>query len=89
MESRTTRKFRDMLAALPVDIRERADEAYSLFRQNPNHPSLRYKKVHTTLPVYSARITRGYRAFGVLEKEAIVWFWIGSHTAYEHLLNSL
>lgn len=89
MESKVTRKFRDLLAALPVDIRERADEAYALFSVNPQHPSLRFKKVHATLPVFSARVTRDYRSVGVVEGEVIVWFWIGSHADYERLLDGL
>ncbi len=32
-----------------------------MFRQDSNHPSLRFKKVHSTLPVYSARVTADYR----------------------------
>jgi hypothetical protein len=41
--------------------------AYRLFRQNRNHPSLRFKPVHPTRPIYSVRISSGYRAVGVLE----------------------
>jgi hypothetical protein len=89
MESTTTRQFRDALSALPTDIQKRAREAYGLFRKNPRHPSLRFKKVHSTLPVYSARITLEYRAVGVIKDYVIVWFWIGSHADYERLLSSL
>ena len=89
MRSKTTRKFRDALAALPVDVRERANEAYALFRVNPHHPSLRFKKVHTTLPIFSAQITRDYRAVGIIDANIIVWFWIGTHAKYERLLGSL
>jgi len=35
------------------------------------------------------RITRDYRALGVRDGEAIVWFWIGSHADYERLLTQL
>ena len=86
MESKTTRRFRDALDSLPAEIQTRANEAYALFRENPSHPSLRFKKVHTVLPVYSARISRDYRAVGVLEADLIVWYWIGSHADYEKLL---
>jgi hypothetical protein len=41
------------------------------------------------LPVYAARITRDYRAVGVLHENLIAWFWIGSHSDYEKLLDSL
>jgi len=29
------------------------------------------------------RITRGYRALGILEGDTVTWFWIGSHKDYE------
>ena len=89
MESRTTRRFHELLAALPEEIRQRAREAYALFRENPNHPSLRFKKVHTIEPVYSARITRDYRAVGVVQGDLIVWFWVGTHADYVRLLGNL
>ena len=89
MNSKTTRRFRQMLAQLPSDIRRQAREAYRLFRQNPNHPSLRFKKVHNTEPIYSARINIDYRTVGVLNGNEIVWFWIGPHAEYDKLLSRL
>ena len=44
MISKTTKRFRQMLVKLPNDVRHQAREAYRLFLQNPNHPSLRFKK---------------------------------------------
>jgi hypothetical protein len=38
---------------------------------------VQFKSVHTTEPVYSARITREYRVVGIKEDDAIVWFWAG------------
>jgi hypothetical protein len=87
MKSRTTRRFRDAYEALPSEIRRSADRAYQFFEQDPRHPSLRFKKVHPTEPVYSVRITREYRALGLLEGDTVIWFWIGSHADYEQLLD--
>lgn len=89
MISKTTRRFRQMLAKLPSNVRHQAKEAYRLFRQNPNHLSLRFKKVHDTEPIYSARINIDYRAVGVLDGNEIVWFWIGPHGEYDKLLDRL
>lgn len=58
MMSRTTRQFRELLATLPAQVRRQARNAYELFRQNPFHPSLRFKQVHADPLIYSAR---GYR----------------------------
>ena len=89
MKSRTTRKFRQLLAALPQSVRREARVSYRQFRDNPRHPSLQFKKVHQSLPVYSARITGDYRAVGVLSDDEIVWFFVGSHGDYEKLLRAL
>lgn len=45
--------------AVPAEVRAQARQAYGLFRDNPHHPSLRFKKVHPTQPIYSVRVTRG------------------------------
>ena len=89
MTCKTTKRFRDALAKLPKVIQRQAQESYKLFSRNRNHPSLRFKKVHTTEPVYSVRITIDYRALGIVDGEEIVWFWIGSHAEYLKLLDQL
>ena len=72
-----------------MPVRERARTAYQLWADNPDHPSLRFKKVHSSLPIYSVRIDLDWRAVGVLADDEVVWFWIGSHTDYERLLRQL
>jgi len=87
--SRTTRKFREALTKVPKEIQHQAATAYRLFRENQEHPGLRFKKVHSQLPIYSVRINIKYRAVGVIEGKAIVWFWVGIHADYERLLKQL
>lgn len=89
MKSFTTERFRRALATLPASVRQQARDAYRLFRQNPQHPSLRFKRVHDTLPIYSARINLDYRVVGTLDGDEIVWFWVGPHDPYERLLKQL
>ena len=89
MTSKTTKRFRDALAQLPKDVRRQANESHKLFNQDPNHPSLRFKKVHATEPIWSARINIDYRALGFLDGGEIIWFWIGSHADYDKLLKQL
>ncbi len=86
IESRTTHSFRSAFAALPHEIQTRAHRAYRLFREDPGHPSLRFKKVAGVEKLYSVRIGLGYRALGVLEGSTIIWFWIGSHADYDRLI---
>jgi hypothetical protein len=52
-------------------------------------PGLHFKKVHDDPPMYSARIGIGYRAVAVMEGDAVIWFWIGTHAEYDKLLNQL
>lgn len=89
MKSRTTERFRKALASLPVHVRKQAREAYRQFKRDPERRSLRFKQVHTTLPIYSVRIGKGYPALGQKDAKGIVWFWIGSHAEYDKLLSQI
>jgi hypothetical protein len=87
--SRTTERFRLAFAELPSEIRKAARQAYRTFRDDPGHPGLRFRQVHPTRPIYSARISMHYRALGVRDGDTLVWFWIGSHADYDRLLARL
>ena len=63
--------------------------AYELFRQDPYHPSLRFKQVHASRPIFSARVGLAYRALAVREGHEVIWFWIGSHADYDDLLGRM
>jgi hypothetical protein len=89
VRSRATPRFWAAYRELPPEVQDLARKAYRLFLENPAHPSLHFKKVHDRDPVYSARVSLGYRAVGLLEDEDITWFWIGSHAQYDRLLKSL
>ena len=86
MKSHTTADFRKEFRGLSKSVQKQAREAYRLFQSNPQHPGLRFKRVHEKPPVYSARINRNYRALGILNRDEIIWFWIGSHKEYERLI---
>lgn len=89
MKSRITSQFRQMFANLPKQVQTQTRNAYGKFKQNPNYPSLRFKKVHPKLPIYSVRINKDYRAVGQLDQDTVIWFWIGSHTIYNILLDEV
>ena len=71
---------------LPPAIQELADKNFELLKANPDHPSLHLKKVGR---YWSARVGRKYRVLGVQLEEGLHWFWIGSHSEYDHLTKSL
>lgn len=83
MNSRTTRSFREAFRALPPDVRERARQAYRLWRENPQLPGLRFKRVEDQV---SVRIGRQYRALGILQSDTVYWYWIGKHDEYDRLI---
>lgn len=86
MRSSTTLDFWTSYAALPPDIKNRARTAYRLWRTNPRHPSLRFKKVGEVWPV---RIGLSHRDLSLLEDDTYYWFWIGSHDEYERLISEI
>jgi hypothetical protein len=86
IESRATRRFWQLFAVLPADIQEDARRAFALFRANPSHPGLHFKKLEGEEQIYSVRIGLGHRALGAAKKGCIVWYWIGSHADYDRLV---
>jgi hypothetical protein len=72
-----------------MDTQNRAKDAFHRFEDNPQHPSLRFRQVHPTRPIYSARVSLGYRALAVQGGDDWVWFWIGSHADYDTLLQRM
>ncbi|MBP1467389.1 hypothetical protein EYB53_016875 [Candidatus Chloroploca sp. M-50] len=89
MKSSITKTFRQHLESLPTTVQDQAARAYTLWRADPYHPSLEFKRVSQRQPIYSVRIGISYRALGLREGEDIYWFWIGSHSAYDELLKRL
>lgn len=83
MNSHITRSFRDAFRTLPSEVRERARRAYRLWRENPDLPGLRFKRVGADV---SIRIGRNYRALGLIEGDVVYWYWIGRHDEYDRLV---
>ena len=71
-----------------MDIRRRAIRVYRLWRDDPSHPGLEFKRVSARKPVYSARIN-GHRVVGFLEGDTMNWLWIGKHDEYERMLKRI
>ncbi len=72
-----------MYEALDPRAREAARKAYALFAENPEHPSLRFKKLGGYEHIWSVRINEQYRAVGERTGDSIVWVWIGSHNDFD------
>ncbi len=89
MNSYLNDEFLAYFQKLPEEIKYRARKNYQLWKINPYHPSLEFKRVHSRKLIYSARITREWRVLGVKDGDNIVWFWIGSHSEYDKLLKRI
>ncbi len=70
---------------LPPSVKERARLAYQVFAVNPDHPSLRFKKLQGTGELWSVRVSDQYRAVGVRSGDTVQWIWIGTHNEFDKL----
>jgi len=89
MTSSVTKEFRKRLIRLPIEIQEHTFQVYVLWRSDPCHNSLQFKRVSQRQPIYAVRIGIGYRALGLWEDDHVHWFWIGSHAEYDELLRRM
>jgi hypothetical protein len=89
LKSKITEDFVDCFSRLPPAVKAQARKCYRLWRSNPAHPGLHFKRIHGNEDLYSVRVGSGWRAMGLLEQDTIYWFWIGSHANYEKLIKQL
>ncbi len=52
MNSVMTVVFRIQLGQLPDSVRQQASRAYALWRVDPHHPSLQFKRVSLRQPIF-------------------------------------
>ena len=83
-----TAGFRALLGQLPESIRQQAFRAYALWRDDPHHPSLQFKRVSRASP-FTRPARTGVRRARALGGDMITGFWIGSHAEYDTLLGRL
>jgi len=79
--SRALASFWKCYEQLPQQIQKLADRKFALFKNNPRHPSLGFKKKGG---VYTVDIGRSYRAIARERSGNYYWFWIGTHEAYNN-----
>lgn len=83
MRSLARPSFWRAYSALDPRAKRAARRAYQLFAENPEHPSLRFKKLQGYECVWSVRINDQYRAVGERNGDTIEWAWIGSHNEFD------
>ncbi len=87
MKSNTLPSFWAAYRLLDKAVKGQAKKAYRLWLENPFHPSLHFKCINAEEDVWSVRISRGYRALGVMQGNTVTWFWAGSHKDYERFFS--
>ena len=83
MQHRATQRFWRCYFDLKPEVRRTADQCFDLLKQDPRHPSLRFKKMGA---VWSARVGIHHRALAVQDENGFIWVWIGTHAAYDKLV---
>jgi len=86
LKSHLTQDFIASFKRLPDAVKAKARKNYRLWRSNPSHPSLHFKRIHAKEPLYSVRVGINWRAIGLVQSETIYWFWIGSHSDYDEFI---
>ncbi len=88
VNSVASRRFWELFHKLPGDIQKLAVKNYQLWRSNPNHPSLRFRRLQGTGDRFTVRVGEHYRAIGLLKVDTMIWVWIGTHAEYDRLVGS-
>ncbi len=90
MRSLITPSFRKRFAQLSPEMRRLIRKNYELWKKNPFHNSLEFKKLHAANPhFWSARCGLDFRVVGRMQDDAIYWFFVGSHAEYDRLCSNL
>lgn len=88
MKSVATGRFWKLFDDLPADIQKLAVKNYHLWRKDPNHPSLHFRRLQGSEDRFTIRVGDHHRALGRLSSGVITWIWIGTHSEYNQLVNS-
>ena len=88
MKSVGTRRFWALFHALPSDVQQVATRSYFLWRRDPHHLSLHFRRLQGAADRFTVRIGDRHRALGTLTADTITWVWIGTHAEYDRLVGS-
>ena len=74
-----TKVFKKEYQKLSQQVQKITNKKLKLFIENPQHPSLRVKKIKGSLNIWEASITMNYRFTFQIEKSEIILRNIGTH----------
>ena len=88
MTHRATAGFWERFEELPESVQRLARRNHRLLEADPRHPSLHFKKLSgTSLPLWSVRVGRDFRALALEREGTVFWFWIGPHDEYDRIIS--
>ena len=87
MISRASSEFWTAFRNLAPNIQRKVQRAYELFRDNPRHGSLQFKRVRDRRNLYSARVDDYFRVLGELNGDTVTWLWVGPHDEYDRIIS--
>ncbi len=87
MKHSTDAGYGKLLDALPKAIQTKANKQLQRLKENSEYPSLRFKKVSGKENHWSFRVDGNYRALGREDEAEITWYWVGTHSDADKILN--
>ena len=79
MQIKPSPEFAHDYKNLPSLLRKRTDEQLKLLLENPQHPSLRLKKIKGFPDIWEARVTKNYRFTFQIQGNFYLLRRIGTH----------
>ena len=76
--------FRRNFEKLSKAEKKIAEKNFNLLKENPEHPSLHFKK---TGSFWSVRVSNNIRALAIEDEDDFIWIWIGKHDEYERIIS--
>ena len=83
-----TKNYKGLLEKMGAQAAAQAAEAYRLFLENPEHPMLENHALYDSgrgrhrNASRAVSVTYRIRAIYVVDGDTNVWYWIGTHEAY-------
>jgi hypothetical protein len=71
VKSRTDPDFWRLFKRLPKNVQRRAKVTYRLWKADPHHRGLNFKRIGKNNPIYAVRIGLRWRALGLKEDGAV------------------
>jgi len=72
MTSQANPRFWELFRNLPLGIQRLAVKNYRIWKTNPHHPSLRFRRLRGRTGLVSVRVGDHYRAVGLIEAGAVI-----------------